>query len=383
VDLRELSFITPDSPLARSQSQAVVDHIERHLPRLKCRIETLAETADDPHRDDEIFVATSRADGTKLARAISEGQARLFVIRAADMALPLPVELDVLCVPDRALPFDALLNRQGLIMDEMQEGARIGVMSMRCRRQMAGQWPDLRFDILRGGVDKSMETHLRKSEIDGLIIPAAVTEHLGIQGIVAEIFAPEFVLPSPGQGIIAIVGRRDDDEVRELLAAIHSPGTATELAAEQAFRTHMISDQDLPVGALARVDGDTVCIAGATGSGSQRVEIEGRLDEAEAVGAGLAQQILSSGQCFADLLEADFPDGLPDDDTDEADALDEDALILGALDHADDEPAKPADPGDLDDLDDLENLRAFENLAGIEDKETETDPDEEDYDDYN
>ena len=112
-------------------------------------------------------------------------------------------------MPDRATPFDAFLNRKGLIMDEMEPGSRIGVLSHRgraprCRR--CGRTCD--FQILRGGVDRAMETHMRRSEIDGLVLPASVTEHLGIQGIVAEIFAPEFILPGPGQGILVVARPR-------------------------------------------------------------------------------------------------------------------------------------------------------------------------------
>jgi len=234
---------------------------------------------------------------------------------------------------------------------------------------MRSLWPDISFRILRGGVDRAMETHLRRSEIDGLVLPSAVTEHLGIQGIVAEIFAPEFILPGPGQGILVIIGRSADQEARELLAPLHSKDTAIELETEQAFCRRMISDQDLPVGALARVNGGEVEITGTTGPGTNRIVVNGETHEAEAVGSGLAQQILSRGESFADLLEADFPDGLPDEN-------DEDVAILeGPAESSGDENWTDLD----EDLDELENLKRLEDLAGIE-KATAL-PDDDDNDD--
>ncbi len=185
---------------------------------------------------------------------------------------------------------------------------------MRSRAQMRALWPDLQFRILRGGAERAMEIHMRRTEIDGLVLPASVTEHLGIQGIVAEIFSPEFILPGPGQGIQVIVGHAGDHEARELLADLHSPATAAELAAEHAFCRRMVSDQDLPVGALARVTGGIIAITGTTGRGASRITVDGGIEQAEAVGDGLASQILSSAESFADLLEADFPDGLPEDE---------------------------------------------------------------------
>ena len=259
-------------------------------------------------------------------------------------------------------------------MDEMEPGSCVGVLSMRSRAQMRSQWPDISFRILRGGVDRAMEIHLKKTEIDGLVLPAAVTEHLGIQGIVAEIYSPDFILPGPGQGTLVILGRSNDLEARELLAEIHSADTAVELETEHAFCRRMISDQDLPVGALARVLGDKVEIIGTTGPGTKRIAVDGKIDQAEEIGSGLADQILSHGESFADLLEADFPDGLPED-------ADEDVSLLGngdpGQDDGDDDPGVPAGNRLDEELEELEHLKRLEDLAGIADPPA-TDEDEDD-----
>jgi hydroxymethylbilane synthase len=379
VKARVLSFASVDAPLPRAQTQAVIDRIQEVLPRVTCQLNVLPSPVSAAERDAEVFVAMSRGEIDYLESVLQQEQARLVVVEAADMVLPLPDDLDILCVPDRTAPFDAYLNRQGLIMDDMEPGCAIGVLSMRSRSQMAALWPELKFQILRGGVDKAMETHMHRSEIDGLIVPAAVTEHLGIQGVVAEIYAPDFILPSPGQGILAVIGRAADTEARELLAPLHSTDTAIELAAEQAFCRRMISDQDLPVGALAKVEHGEVAIVGATGAALNRIMVNGATDEAEAVGSGLAQQILSSGESFADLLEADFPDGLPDDPDDPM-ATDEDAVILGDFDRDDDD----GDVDDLEDLEERERMRALEDMAGVraerDDAGDEDDDEDEDYD---
>jgi len=353
---RVISFGSLASPLARNQTQAIIDRIQERQPRLTCQLNIWESPVPAREKFDEPFLAASRQEIEFLEKQLIQEQASLVVVEAADMVLPLPEELAVICVPDRSAPFDSYLNRQGLIMDEMDPGTCIGVLSMRSRAQMRSRWPDISFRILRGGVDRAMETHLKKSEIDGLVLPSAVTEHLGIQGIVAEIYAPEFILPGPGQGTLVILGRAADQEARDLLANLHSPDTAVELETEQAFCSRMISDQDLPVGALARVNGGEVEITGTTGPGSKRIVINGEIHEAEAVGSGLAQQILSRGESFADLLEADFPDGLPEEN-------DEDVAILEG-------PTESPDENDWsgldEDLDELENLKRLEDLAGIE-----------------
>lgn len=351
------------SPLARNQAQSVIDRLLLRNPRLACRLDLLTSPEPEAQRAKEAFVAVSRAEIAFLLATLTEGRTRLLVLEAVDMlACAVPGAM-IACVPDRAAPFDAFLNRGGRIMDEMDSGNRVGVLSHRVRAQLQALWPDLRFEILRGGVDTAMETHLRRNEIDGLVLPASVTEHLGIQGIVAEIFAPEFVLPGPGQGTLVVLAREGDDEARQLLAPLHSEDSALELVAETAFHRRMLPDQDLPVGALARVSADGIAILGATGAGRQRISVSGASSEAEAVGDGLAQQLLCHSESFADLLEGDFPDGLPEEP-------DEDATLLGGLAAEEDEECFDGD------LEELEELRGFEDLAGLCDEEPASEDDE-------
>ena len=384
---RVISFGSLASPLARNQTQAVITRTQERQPRLTCQLNIWDSPVTSRKKENEPFFAASSGEMEFLEQQLIREQARLAVVEAADMVLPLPEDLTIICVPDRATPFDAYLNRQGLIMDEMEPGSCVGVLSIRSRNQMQDLWPDISFRILRGGVDLAMEIHLQCTEIDGLVLPAAVTEHLGIQGIVSEIFAPEFILPGPGQGTLVILGRAGDQEARELLADLHSPDTAIELETEQAFCSRMISDQDLPVGALARVVGNEVIITGTTGPGTKRIVVNGKIHEAEEVGSGLAQQILSCGESFADLLEADFPDGLPDES-------DEDVTILeelpgeSLLEHDADANGSPTESlaednwSDRDiDLDELENLKRLEDLAGIEKAPAAADDDDDDDDD--
>ena len=327
---RVLSFGSLSSPLARNQTQTVLDRLQQAVPRLNCQLNVFSSPVKGKAKLDEPFLATSRGEVEFLERKLLDDEARCVVLEADDMVLPLPEGLEILCVPDRGNPFDAFLNRKGLLMDEMEAGGTVGVLSLRARAQLSALWPDLEFEVLKGGVDRAMETHLRRSEIDGLVMPAAVTEHLGIQGIVAEIFSPEFVLPGPGQGLLVVIGRTGDHQAREMLKALHSEASAAELQAEQAFCARMISDQDLPVGALARVEHSQLVITGTTGSGLNRLATHGPVEKAEAIGDGLATEILSRIDTFADLLEADFPDGLPDEDhADEDDLLEDIELESG------------------------------------------------------
>ncbi len=328
---RVLRFGSLTSPLARSQSQAFIDRVHEETPCLSSQLILLPDEVDGEDTRSEVFTATSHSQVTRLAGMLTSGQIDAVVLEAADLPPVPPEGTAILCSPPRVTPFDAYLNRQGQIMDEMEPRSRVGVLSARAKAQMTHLWPDITFQLMHGGIDRAMETHLRQSEIDGLVLPAAATEYLGIQGIVAEIYAPDFILPGSGQGSLVVLGRADDDETRQALRPLHCPDALVEITAEMAFRRRMISDMDIPVGVLAQVKDDEVVIIGSTGPCLNRVSVHGPVTKAEEVGLGLAQQILSSGEALVNLLEADFPDGLPPED-DEYLELDDEDLEAGRSD---------------------------------------------------
>jgi hydroxymethylbilane synthase len=363
VKARVLSFGSLSSSLARNQTQAFIDLVHREIPKLGCQLTVLPSNQTDEDNEDQVFTAASSAEVQYLAHLITTNQVTAVVLEAADLPLSPPDGIDILCAPPRFTPFDAYLNRQGNIMDEMDPGSRVGVLSMRSKSQMKNLWPDIEFNIIHGGVDRAMETHMRHSEIDGLVLPAAATEHLGIQGIVAEIYAPEFILPGPGQGSLVVLGKANDEETRRDLAPLHCAATMVEITAEMAFRRHMISDQDLPVGVLARVTDNEVVIVGSTGACINRISVNGRLDQADEVGAGLAGEIMRSGEALTDLLEAEFPDGLPPEDEE--------------FDLEGDESAESEDP-DGPDLPEVQNEqeKMDAEIAALDEGDDFLDPDE-------
>jgi len=166
---------------------------------------------------------------------------------------------------------------------------------------------------------------MRHSEIDGLVLPASVTELLGIQSIVAEIFSPDFMLPGPGQGILLVIGRKDDVTAREILQKIHCQNTFYEWQAEHAFMLAIGVEEGLNPGAMARVMDNNILLVASTGPGIKRLSVSGAVNEAEQVGEGLASQILDSFDAFADLIAANFPGGVSlDEKPDSASILDED-----------------------------------------------------------
>lgn len=348
-----LTLGSPDSPLAGSQARAVLRRLQEAHPRLACS--HLPISLPEPVAGAGVpFLSEPPAVAAAMDARLAAGEFRLLSRYGTDLRLPLATGLVRAAVLERTTPYDAFLNRDGRITDDMPAGALIGVLNLRARAQMLALWPQLEVRLLAGGVELAVESMMRQRLIDGLVLPAAAAEHLGIQALVTEIYYPEMMLPGGGQGIVVLLARADDEEARELARALHSPATSLELDAELAFMERVSTDQDVPAGVLARVEGRrveiTAAIASPSGTSVNRAAREGPAAQAAQLGAALAEQLLLDANTLLSLLEADFPEGLPAGELDEEVAARLESNGYDGEDPAADFPVLEDEPADADPL---------------------------------
>ena len=106
-------------------------------------------------------------------------------------------------------------------------------------------------------------------------------------------------MPAPGQGIIAIEVRADDERTGGMVAALNDTGARTALAAEQAVVAALGGGCQLPLGVFAELRGNGLAIRAVAASldGSRIVHGEAAGNSAAAVETGtrLAQDLASRG----------------------------------------------------------------------------------------
>jgi hydroxymethylbilane synthase len=109
----------------------------------------------------------------------------------------------------------------------------------------------------------------------------------------------ETCVPAPGQGIIAIEIRGDDALAREQVATIHDALTGVALTAERALVTRLGGGCQMPIGAYAQIDGETVHMAAIVsaldGSREVRASATGSIHEPEVAGVRAADALLARG----------------------------------------------------------------------------------------
>ncbi len=301
---------TRASALALWQARWVAAAIER-LGRARCELVTLKTTADRVPQTPLTALGGKRLFVKELEDALLAGTIDLAVHSAKDLPAWLPEGLAVAAVPPREEPLDALVVRGDVAgrgdLDSLAAALgphpRLGTTSLRRTAQLRRWLPHAVFTPLRGNVD----TRIRKldaGDCDALVLAAAGLRRLGLAHRIAITFPLEVCVPAPGQGALAIEVRADDATTRALVAPLTDPPTATAVAAERALVGALGGGCQVPLGALATVDGARLTlhavVAAPDGSQLIRHVATGPASAPEAVAAAAARALLEAGA--ADIL---------------------------------------------------------------------------------
>lgn len=289
--------------LAVALAHEVQRALEQAHPNLEVEIVRVGGAGDHVHD------GPPRAGGfiQELDRALTAGKIDAALHDLPDVPLVRPDAIAFAAVPRRRHPFDVLLTRDGRILDELEEGERVGASSASRRAQMLGYREDLRAVPARGNLDTHLQ-QLEAGEFEGLVMAATDAERLGWYDRVSEIFTTEVCTPTPGQGALAVEALASRRDILQALKCLDDPTAHHAVIAERAWLHELGDHDDLPAGALANViDGRLVMeavVVSPDGIEIVRDEAEGPAASAEALGAKLAVRMLERGA--RDILEALF-----------------------------------------------------------------------------
>ncbi len=302
-----LTIGTRTSRLALWQTGRVAELLQKANPGLVCT--TVRFTTEGDKRLDRPLpeIGGKGVFTQELERALSDRGIDVAVHSLKDLPTDETQGLVLGAVCDRSDARDVLISREPHTLESLPQGARIGTSSPRRAAQLLAVRSDLNILPLRGNTD----TRVRKAmdgEYDAIVIAAAGVIRLRLTSVVREYLPFDVMLPAPGQGALAMQCRSEDDAVRSLLHTIEDPACRSEVYAERAFLEALGGGCSAPVGAYAKLqtsNGETTLslrgvVAATDGTRAVRVESEGRMDDAVAVGKNAAQQALDDGA--GDLL---------------------------------------------------------------------------------
>jgi hydroxymethylbilane synthase len=234
----------------------------------------------------------------ELEQAMLDGRADIAVHSMKDVPVEFPEGLELNTICEREDPRDAFVSNKYKSLDELPQGAVVGILSLRRQCQVRALRPDLDIRDLRGNVNTRL-AKLDNGDYDAIILAAAGLIRLEMPERIADFIEPETSLPANGQGAVGIECRSDDERVKALLAPLEHTETRIRVLAERAMNRRLEGGCQVPIGAYALVNGDQVHIRGLVGAvdGSEilRDEVSGSVENAEQLGVQLAEQLLAQG----------------------------------------------------------------------------------------
>lgn len=292
--MADLRIGTRGSALALAQSGLMADR----LRELGHAVETVTiRTGGDRAQTDRSMMVGRGAFVKELERALLDGEIDLAVHSAKDMPTDPAPETEIAALPPREDPRDAVASRDGLGLDELPEGARVGTESPRRRAFLLHRRDDLEIAPVRGNVDTRL-ARLDAGAYDALVLAVAGLVRLGRSDRIDQRLDPEVMLPAVGQGALAIQ-MRAGDPLAAAVRPLDDPDTRAAVVAERAFLRAMGGGCRAPFAALAGLAGGRLTIDGAAlepdGREILRDRLEGSAEAAGLLGERLAESLLSRG----------------------------------------------------------------------------------------
>lgn len=311
---RTLRIASRGSRLALAQTEIVAGLLRALHPEVTVEVNVVKTTGD---RDARPFaeIGGKGLFTTEVEQALLDGVADIAVHSAKDLTADLAPGCVIVAVPARASVEDVVVGGRGGTGEErlgsLAPGARVGTSSMRRRALLMDARPDLEAVELRGNVDTRLEK-VARGEVEAAILAAAGLERLGVEADHGPLGA-DYWVPAPAQGAIAVEALQERTDVIDLMAALDDADTGARVVAERSFARQMEGGCSVPLGCLATIVGDRMVVNGFLANPdagmSMRDRISGGVHEAAALGAELADAIISSGgrEILDELREVEAP----------------------------------------------------------------------------
>lgn len=296
--MNTIRIATRKSALALWQAEYVKAELLRHHPDLTVELVPMS-TQGDKILDTPLAKIGGKGLFVKeLEQAMLDGRADIAVHSMKDVPVEFPDGLMLHTICPRENPQDAFVSNQFNSLEQLPAGAVVGTSSLRRQCQIKALRPDLTVRDLRGNVNTRL-AKLDNGEFAAIILAAAGLIRLGFEHRIAGLLPVDTSLPANGQGAVGIECRTDDSLVQKLLAPLEHTPTRLCVLAERAMNRKLQGGCQVPIGAFAVLENDTLWLRGLVGAtdGSEiiRHQLRGPMQQAEQLGEALAEHLLAQG----------------------------------------------------------------------------------------
>ena len=166
-------------------------------------------------------------------------------------------DLLINCFLERNDPREVLISHNNDLIKDLKPNSIVGTSSFRREFQLKKIRSDLNYKLIRGNVGTRIKK-LNEKLYDAIILSYAGIQSLKLDKNISQIFSTREIIPSVGQGVIALQCRKNDSEIIKLLDKVNHKLTNICVIAERQFLKVLEGDCETAVGAIANLVGDQI-----------------------------------------------------------------------------------------------------------------------------
>ena len=160
---------------------------------------------------------------------------------------------------ERNDPREILITGNNKKLKDLNLKSIIGTSSFRREFQIRKIRPDIKCKLIRGNVDTRIKK-LKEGIYDAIILSFAGIKYLKFENEISEIFSTNEIIPSVGQGIIALQCREKDKNIISILKKINHDETYKRAHAERNVLKILEGDCETAIGAHSEINGDQITL---------------------------------------------------------------------------------------------------------------------------
>jgi hydroxymethylbilane synthase len=163
------------------------------------------------------------------------------------------------CFLERNDPREILISKDNKHIKNLVSDSIIGTSSFRREFQLKKIREDLHYKLIRGNVDTRIKK-LNDNLYDAIILSYAGIQSLNLDKNISQIFSTSEIIPSAGQGVVALQCKENNQELIKLLNKVNHQSTHNCVQAERNVLKILEGDCDTAVGAFAKIEKDNISL---------------------------------------------------------------------------------------------------------------------------
>ncbi|EFL22370.1 MULTISPECIES: hydroxymethylbilane synthase [Streptomyces] len=251
-----IRIVSRSSPMALAQVERVRTELAALRPGIRTEVVPVT-TSGDRWMGDLSKLGGKGAFTKEVDAALLAGEADLAVhcIKDVPADRPLPAGTVFAAYLKRDDIRDAVIHPEGLTLDQMPEGTRIGTSSVRRVAQLAVTHPHVECVPMRGNANRRLEK-MAAGDCDALMLAVSGLERIDRTDVISEILPVETMCPPIGAGVLGLQCREDDTTTIEAVAGLGDTEVWKEITAERMLLHVLQGHCNSPIAGYAKAERD-------------------------------------------------------------------------------------------------------------------------------